>query len=109
MKNIDLTPIIQIIITLLSMIFTTLILPKVKKYLDEKLTAEQQAKLKQYVSIAVGAAEQLYGSKTGQQKKEYVISFLLSKGLVFDVDEVTAMIENEVYKLTQTKTETKTE
>lgn len=106
MKNIDLTPIIQIIITLLSMIFTTLILPKVKKYLDEKLSAEQRKNLSEFVKIAVGAAEQIYGSKTGQQKKEYVVSYLLSKGLVFDIDEVTNMIENEVYKLTQTKTDT---
>lgn len=108
MKNIDLTPIIQIIITLLSMIFTTLILPKVKKYLDEKLSAEQRKNLSEFVKIAVGAAEQIYGSKTGQQKKEYVVSFLLSKGLVFDIDEVTNMIENEVYKLTQTKPDTDT-
>ena len=49
---------------------------------------------------AVKAAEQLYGSKTGLQKKEYVVAFLLSKGIVFDVDEVTALIESEVYKLT---------
>ena len=108
MKNIDLTPIIQIIITFLSMIFTTLILPKVKKYLDEKLSAEQRKNLSEFVKIAVGAAEQIYGSKTGQQKKEYVVSYLLSKGLVFDIDEVTNLIENEVYKLTQAKTDTDT-
>ena len=102
MKNIDLTPILELVVMVASALITTFLIPFIKS----KLTAEQQAKLKQYVSIAVGAAEQLYGSKTGQQKKEYVISFLLSKGLVFDVDEVTAMIENEVYKLTQAKTDT---
>lgn len=106
MKNIDLTPIIEIIIALISMIITTLILPKVKKYLDEKLSAEQRKNLSEFVKIAVGAAEQIYGSKTGQQKKEYVVSYLLSKGIVFDIDEVTNMIENEVYKLTQAKTDT---
>ena len=37
----------------------------------------------------------------GQEKKDYVVSFLLSKGLVFNIDEVTALIESEVYKLTQ--------
>lgn len=104
MKNIDLTPILELVVMVASALITTFLIPFIKS----KLTAEQQAKLKQYVSIAVGAAEQLYGSKTGQQKKEYVISFLLSKGLVFDVDEVTAMIENEVYKLTQAKTDTDT-
>jgi hypothetical protein len=51
--------------------------------------------------VAVAAAEQLFGSKTGQQKKEYVVAFLLSKGIVADIDEVTALIESEVYKLTK--------
>lgn len=45
------------------------------------------------------AAEQIYGTKAGQKKKEYVVKFLLSKGIVFDVDEVSALIESEVYKL----------
>lgn len=95
MKNIDITPIIQALIALVSLIITGFIIP----WLKQKLSNEKREKLKSWVSIAVAAAEQLYGSKTGLQKKEYVISFLLSKGLVFDVDEVTAMIESEVYKL----------
>lgn len=97
MKNIDLTPVFELLIAVISLLITSFLIP----YIKSKLNAEQQARLEQYVKIAVGAAEQLYGSKTGQKKKEYVVSFLLSKGLVFDVDEVTNMIENEVYKLTQ--------
>lgn len=100
-KNIDLTPIIEALIALISAVITIFILPKVTTYLKEKLTAEQREKLKQYVQIAVAAAEQIYGSKKGKEKKDYVVSFLLSKGLVFDIDEVTALIESEVYKLTQ--------
>lgn len=101
MKNIDFTPIIEALITLISTVITIFILPKVTSYLKEKLTAEQQSKLREWVKIAVAAAEQLYGSKTGQQKKEYVVAFLLSKGIVFDVDEVTALIESEVYNLSK--------
>lgn len=100
-SNIDLTPIIEALIALISAIITLVILPKVRKYLTEKLSAEQRENLKQWVKVGVAAAEQLYGSHTGQQKKDYVVSFLLSKGLVFDADEVTALIESEVYKLTQ--------
>lgn len=103
MKNIDLTPVIEALITLISALITLFVIPKLTQYLREKLTAEQMTVLKQWVKIAVTAAEQLYGSKTGQQKKEYVVSFLLSKGIVFDVDEVTALIESEVYKLTAEK------
>ena len=40
---------------------------------------------------------------SGKQKKEYVVAFLLSKGIVADIDEVTALIESEVYKLTNTE------
>ncbi len=103
MKNIDLTPIIEALITLISALITIFIIPKLTQCLRERLSAEQMSALREWVKIAVAAAEQLYGSKTGQQKKEYVVSFLLSKGIVFDVDEVTALIESEVYKLTAEK------
>ena len=94
----DFTVIIEGIIALLSAMVTTFLIP----YLKQRLSEEKQKKLLFWVQTAVKAAEQIYGSKTGQQKKEYVVSFLLSKGIVFNVDEVTAMIESEVYKLTDT-------
>ena len=93
----DYTPIIELIVALLSAIISVLVIPLLK----QKLSKEKCESLEEWVSIAVRAAEQLYGSKTGQQKKEYVLSFLLSKGIVFDSEEVTAMLESEVYKLTQ--------
>lgn len=93
----DLTPVIELIIALASALITTFLVP----YLKQKLSCEKCENLKKWVCLAVEAAEQLYGNKTGQQKKEYVVSFLLSKGIVFDVEEVNAMIESEVYKLTK--------
>ena len=93
----DFTVIIECVIALLSAAVTTFLIP----YLKQRLTEEKQRKLLFWVQTAVKAAEQIYGSKTGQKKKEYVVGFLLSKGIVFDVDEVTALIESEVYKLTQ--------
>ena len=98
MTNIDYTAIIQAIITLVSLIITGFLIPLLRK----KLSNEKLDELKKWVRIAVSAAEQLYGSKTGQQKKEFVVAYLLSKGIVFDVDEVNALIESEVYKLTST-------
>ena len=48
------------------------------------------------------AAEQIIkGSGKGKEKKQYVMDFLLSKGITFDTDEIEALIESEVYKLTQ--------
>ena len=95
-SNFDLTPIIEIVLALVSAIITSFIIPILK----QRLSAEKYENLKTWVCVAVKAAEQLYGSKAGLQKKEYVVSFLLSKGIVFDVDEVNTMIESEVYKLT---------
>lgn len=97
--NIDYTELIEALIALLSAIITAFIIPLLRK----KLSQEKLGELKRWTAVAVRAAEQLYGSKTGQAKKEYVVAFLLSKGIVFDVDEVTALIESEVYKLTKEK------
>ena len=94
----DFTDIMECIIALLSAVITTFLIP----YLKQRLSEEKQKKLLFWVKTAVKAAEQLFGSKTGQQKKDYVVAFLLSKGIVFDVDEVTALIESEVYRLSDT-------
>ena len=95
--KIDLTLIIETAFALLSAVLTAFVLPVLRR----RLSAEQTERLQTWVRVGVAAAEQLFGSKTGQQKKDYVLSFLLSKGLVVDVDEVTALIESEVFKLSQ--------
>ena len=100
--NFDFTDIMEGVIAVLSAVVTTFLIP----YIRQRLSEEKQKKLLFWVQTAVRAAEQLFGGKAGQQKKEYVVAFLLSKGIVFDVDEVTALIESEVYKLTDmTQTE----
>lgn len=95
--NFDLTDIFECVIALLSAIVSAFIIPYIKNQLSEN----KRSQLNFWVKTAVKAAEQLFGSKTGQQKKEYVVAFLLSRGIVVDVDEVTALIESEVYKLTE--------
>lgn len=102
--NIDYTDLIQAIIALFSAIITGFLIP----YLKRKLSEQKLEELQKWVSVAVKAAEQLFSGQTGQQKKEYVVAFLLSKGIVFDVEDVTALIESEVYKLTKKKIEDKT-
>lgn len=92
----EITEIINILLALFSAVLTGVIIPIAK----EKLSQTKREKLEFWIKIAVKAAEQIYGSKRGLEKKEYVVSFLLSKGIVFDVDEVTAMIESTVYNLT---------
>ena len=97
--NFDITDIIEAVIVLLSALVTTFLLP----YIRQKLSDEKRQKLIFWIETAVKAAEQIYGSKAGQQKKDYVVAFLLSKGIVANVDEVTALIESEVYKLTKAR------
>lgn len=97
--NFDFTDIFEGIIMLLSALITTFLIPMLR----QKLNDDKKDKLIFWVKTAVKAAEQIYGSKTGQQKKDYVVAFLLSKGIVIDIDEVTALIESEVYKLTDTR------
>ncbi len=93
--TLELTELLKALISLAAAAVTCFLIP----WLKEKLTAEKYENIRKWVSTAVNAAEQLYGSKTGQQKKDYVVSFLLSKGIVLDVDEITAMIEEQVHKL----------
>lgn len=100
--NFDITDIIEGVVVLISALVTTFLLP----YLRQRLSDEKRQKLTFWIETAVRAAEQLYGSKAGQQKKDYVVAFLLSKGIVADIDEVTALIESEVYKLTKASEET---
>lgn len=93
----DITVIIEAAIALISAVVTCFLIPLVKS----RLSADKKEKLEFWIKTAVKAAEQIFKSidKAGTQKKNYVVNFLLSKGLVFDIDEVTALIESEVYKL----------
>ena len=99
MNNINWDPIINAVIALVATIISVVVVPKVKKLLEEKLSKEQRENLISMVRIAVKAAEQIYGSKTGEQKKNFVLSYLNSKGINFDIDDVSQMIESEVYNL----------
>lgn len=91
----DFTGLFEIVLSILATIASCFIIPLIK----EKLDAEKLERLVKWVKIAVEAAEQLYGSGAGQQKKEYVVNFLLEKGIVFDAEKVSNIIESAVYQL----------
>ena len=77
--NFDITDIIECVIALLSALVSAFVIP----YIKSRLSESKRSQLIFWIKTAVRAAEQLYGSKTGKDKKEYVVSFLLSKGMVF--------------------------
>lgn len=86
MNSIDLTPILQALIGLLAAILTYKVIP----WIQAKTTNEQQALLGATVKTLVYAAEQIYGSNTGQVKLAWVEGALEERG--FKVDR--AMIES---------------
>ena len=98
---IDITPIIEAIITLVFLCITTFLIP----YIKSKTTSAQQEQIQAWVNIAVMAAEQLIqGSGMGAEKKEYVIKWLNKHNITFDAEKLDAMIEAAVYKLTNSPT-----
>ena len=92
----DITPIVAIIIALIFASITIIIAPWIKSH----TTSEQLTQIMSWVNIAVLAAEQLFkGVGRGEEKKQYVIDFLKSKGYYIDAEKIEAMIEAEVAKL----------
>lgn len=92
----DITPIIEIVITLIGAIITCILVP----YIKSRTTKEQQDEILQWVKIAVAAAEQLFdGVGRGEEKKAYVLEWLKSHGLHVDEDKLDALIEAAVYAL----------
>lgn len=99
--NIDLTPIIQAIIALLAAIITYKLVPWIKA----KTTNEQQTLLSATVKTLVFAAEQLYGAGRGDEKLDYVVAQLESKGYTADRAVIEAVIKENLEALHSTKTE----
>jgi hypothetical protein len=97
--QIDLTQIILAVITLIGGIVARYVIPWLKSRVDER----KMDTLVNLINVAVYAAEQLYNSDQGQEKKEYVVNLLAEKGYVIDVDnistELNAMIESTVKEL----------
>ena len=97
--QIDLTQIILAVITLLFGLLMKYIIPQAKS----KMSSDQYELFKAAVKTAVYAAEQLYGSKQGQRKLQYVIDLLFKEGYIIDKEKVEdstrALIEAMVKEL----------
>lgn len=87
--NIDLTPILQAVITLLAALVTYKLIPWIK----QKTTNEQQLALQMMTKVAVFAAEQLYGAGKGKEKLEYVKTLLMGKGYKIDIELIEATVK----------------
>lgn len=93
----DYTPIFQAIITLVSVLITSFVIPWIKSRVD----ANNLEKFTMMVEIAVGAAEQIASNFgfDGEWKKKYVIDYLEKMNMKIDYDTLDNSIENAVLKL----------
>lgn len=91
----DVTQIVLALIGLLSTIITTFLVPLLKN----KLNDQQQAKLNTAIKIAVYAADQIFSSDAGKEKKQWVVNMLNEQGYHADLDVIDAQIEAMVKAL----------
>ena len=83
------------IVTLLCSLIAGQLIP----YIRSKTTLTQREAVISRVTVAVEAAEQLFGAQAkGAEKLKYVKDWLGARGIVID-DEVRAMIEAAVWEL----------
>lgn len=85
---IDLTPLFQAVIAFLAALVTYRLIP----WIQARTTAQQQSMLRAAVSVAVYAAEQLYGAGAGKEKLMYVKGQLAKRGYHVDIDEIEAAV-----------------
>ena len=91
----DINEILSIVFALVIVVISRYLIP----YLKTRLEKEGQEQLVELIENLVRAAEQLFtAAKSGEQKKEYVVSALAGKGIEV-TESVNAMIESAVYSL----------
>lgn len=95
---VNITPIINAVIALIAALVSAFLIP----WLKNKVAADKLTQYKEWVTIAVKAAEQIYtGTGRGEEKKKYVVEFLQAKGFSIDFNSIDNMIEAAVYELSQ--------
>lgn len=96
MNTIDITPVVNAVIALAATVVSVFLTPWIKS----KTTAQQRSELVAWAKIGVAAAEQIYvGQGRGDEKKQYVLEFLKSKGFDLNEESVNNAIEAAVKQL----------
>ena len=88
----DVTEIIEAILTIVAVLVSAFLIPFLKKKID----ANTLNKILDYIRIFVTAAEQIFDRADGEAKKQYVINQLNNIGINFDEAVVDAAIESMV-------------
>lgn len=95
-----LVKILSIIVSIASIWITYYLVP----YLKSKIQLQQNEQVREFVSMAVKAAEQqIKGSGAGKQKKQEVIEFvtkwLNDKNIKITEEQLSQIIESAVYSM----------
>lgn len=96
----ELNPIINAVIALLSVLITAFVIP----WLRRKIAQEDRQVVAAVVDSAVKAAEKIYqGTERGEEKLDFVEKYLAARGYKMDandvMDELRVMIEAAVLEL----------
>lgn len=94
----DLTPLLQAVIGVIFALLSGFLIP----WIRQRTTEEQQKSIRNWVQIAVYAAEKLYNTAgAGPQKLAYVETFLAQHGIALEMDTLTALVNAEIKKMEQ--------
>ena len=115
-NTVDLTPILEGIISLVITVFSIIVIPKFRAWLNAKLavintklTASQIEVIKTIIKALVDAAEQIYTNtnKSGTSKKKYVMELAKTKlaelGYSINDKEIEAYLEQAVRDMNKDK------
>ena len=106
---VDITPIVQAVITLIISILSVIVIPKLTVWVNNSLSEKQIEIMKVIVSSCVQAAEQIYAKseKAGSSKKKYVMEYAKSKlaeiGLTINDKELEVYLEQAVLELKESQ------
>lgn len=98
MNTIDLTPLFEILISLLAVVITTYLIPWIKAHTTHK----QQEYIRAAAHVAVYAAEKLYGAGHGDEKLAYAEKVLKEDyGIYLNMNKLEAVVDAAIKEMEQ--------
>lgn len=97
MNMIDLTNLLEALIAVLVAVAMRYLIP----WLKTKMSKDQEETLYTIVSIAVMAAEKLYGAKKGDDKLAYVERYLEARGVRVDTMRIKTYVNAAIKQMDQ--------
>lgn len=98
MNTIDLTPLFEILISLLAVVITTYLIPWIKAHTTHK----QQEYIRAAAHVAVYAAEKFYGAGHGDEKLAYAEKVLEEDyGIYLNMNKLEAVVDAAIKEMEQ--------